>query len=304
MPSEQVASEPDVCQSRSRTILLGATGWIGSRFTQHTETVNLPAAEVLAGGIQAALRRRQIPTLSAHDVVVNAAGARHGHLEHLYVWNSQLPTMLADCCADTGAFLVHLGSAGELGSGSPEPDAPPLTEDAAPNPQTPYAASKLMGTQRVLGNGFCVLRLFNVVDQPAQPGTPTEDILNRVRMTAPHHVVTVLNAETQRDFVTRAFVIESMAAAAAERIPGLFNICSGEPIRVSDLVVSMAQRLKLAIAGVQSQQPKVNRLHGDPGRWHLATGLRQYLTVDDIAGLLTGENERTSMPSPPSGGRE
>ena len=287
-----------------RIVLLGANGWIGGRFAQGTAAVPLPAADVLTEGLAAVLGRHRQRALGPDDVVVNAAGARQGQPKHLRAWNAQLPEMLAASCRAAGAFLVHLGSAAELGAGSQQPDAPPLAEDAAAAPQTPYAETKWLGTQAALTGGFCVLRLFNVVDDPPQPGMPTSDILARVRQTAPHQAVTVINAETQRDFVSRGYVAESVATAASRRIPGLFHICSGVPIRVADLVVSLAEHLGVPIAGVNSERPEPNRVLGDPRRWYLSTGLRETLTTDELAALLVGGAELRSDRRPPPGGRE
>lgn len=139
------------------------------------------------------------------------------------------------------ATVVLIGSGQIYG----EPDALPVTEDTPLRPGNPYAVSKascdMLGRQYAEGYGLRVVRMrpFN----HAGPGQSEEYVVSSLaRQIAEAEiarrgecVLRTGNPEAARDFtdvrdVVRAYVL------AAEVGSGSFNVCSGSPTSVAELV--------------------------------------------------------------------
>jgi nucleoside-diphosphate-sugar epimerase len=121
-----------------------------------------------------------------------------------------------------------------------------LTEESEANPQSPYAASKLAGEiygglyARVMDLEVTALRYFNVYGPRQRPDTQyAAAVPIFVRSLRENRPPTVFGDGTQtRDLVfvgdvVRANLIAAASPAAAGQV---FNICTGRPTRILDLL--------------------------------------------------------------------
>jgi nucleoside-diphosphate-sugar epimerase len=228
-----------------RVLLLGADGFIGSRVADLLLTD--PAVELivlgrrdssdirfdLAGGSPGAL----VPFLDAvaPRAVVNCAGATRGTPRELVQANTVAVATLCEAMRRSrqAARLVHLGSAAEYGSAQV---GVATSEEVEPQPVGCYAATKLAGTELVLGSGLdaVVLRLFTMVG----PGTPRHSPFGRI---AESLRVAMQNGERQldvpdlsgfRDFIDVRDAARAARAAMVSAAGGVVNVGSGSPTRL------------------------------------------------------------------------
>ena len=270
--------------------VLGATGWIGSAIMRRIPcALPISTGRALNDGLAAAFAAAG-GELSGPAVIVNAAGARLGDPADLAPLNAGLAAELAGFARTHHVSLVHLGSAAEYGLAS---DVNWVTEDMPAHPVSDYGKSKLAGSNAVLESGQgCVLRLFNIVDSPPQPGSPLADIHQRilrgVRLGEP---VEVLSAEIARDYVSREFVAESVAAAAELRLTGLFNLSSGRAVTVRHIAEATVRKLGSEITVRDLVAVPANSIAADSSRWLAASGLSQSLDAAAIAEFLVADTE-------------
>ena len=181
------------------------------------------------------------------------------------------------------------------------PSASPLAEDAALVPPNPYGLSKL--AQELLashasldGLDIRIARSFNHVGPRQAPAFAASGFARQIAeieaaRRPPEIVVGNLDAEREatdvRDTV-RAY------EAIAERGPkrSVYNVCSGTPYRVGDilerLVARSRARVSIRVDPARLRPNDIPRLIGDPSRierdlhWKPAIPLDQ--TLDDLLG--------------------
>lgn len=261
-----------------RVFLLGASGWLGSAIAQAVPgTITLAAVDDL--------HRAEASEL---DTVINAAGSKDPATMRLA--NTVLVEQLIEATQRGGARLVHLGSAAEYGI--PE-HARRLSEQEPEHPSSQYGLTKLAATQLLRDCGrACVLRLFNIADNPPQVGSPLEDVLQKVRAAAREGgSPSLFAAGTVRDWVTRDFVAASVAAAVERAPVGVFNVCSGVGVSMADLASALLRRFGLATPVHDLQLVPAGTVIGDPSAWEHASGLAQRLTAEALAVLLIPQPE-------------
>ena len=144
------------------------------------------------------------------------------------------------------AALVKRGCAHITGVGTCFEYAPsdrPLAETSLLDPTTPYAREKLTAATRgaELMNGsatsFAWARLFYLYGPGESPRRLVSDVAigllegNRVAVTT---------GRQQRDFLHVADVARALTVVTLSAVPGPMNIGSGEPVRVIDVVNTIA----------------------------------------------------------------
>lgn len=142
------------------------------------------------------------------------------------------------------ARLLVVGSAAEYGEPNP-PDA--LVAETHPcDPKGPYGISKYAATiatfdyVRRFGMHAIVVRPFNIIG----PGVPGSLLLGAIlsrtlaALERPEEpVITAGNLETYRDFVSVQDIVDAYLLAIQSGTPGeLYNVCSGQPTKMRDLV--------------------------------------------------------------------
>ena len=207
---------------------------------------------------------------------------------------------LMEAMRDVGVRRVVFVSSGAVYG---EQSAQPLREDAAPNPRSPYAVSKLSAEYyvRTIGQLWGIetvaLRVFNAYG-PGQHLPPVHaPVIPYFLRQACHNGTLVLHGEggQTRDYVYVDDVVDAMAAAADA--PGInqkiINVGSGAETSVRELV-----DLVLEVAGGKPEVITNPRNEGGPRRMvadiSLAGELLGYRPAIDLrSGLnLTLEKDR------------
>ncbi len=267
-------------------LVLGASGWLGSTIKDLIPgSIPIATREVLARGadetLGEALRQHEI----RNPVVVNAAGLKHGSIDELTEVNVSLVLELANFVAKHDGRLIQLGSAAEYGLSA---DTSWITAATKCNPTSDYGVTKLAGTAAaVRSETAIVLRMFNILANPPQVGSPLADIqariLKGVRSGSP---VELLCAGTARDYATRNHVAQSVQWATRNDATGIYNVCSGIAVRVGDIAARTVARLDSDIAIKDLQVVPPTTIAGDPTPWRELSGLVEHVNADAIAELL------------------
>ena len=119
----------------------------------------------------------------------------------------------------------------------------PKREDMPPNPQSPYAVSKLAGEyyccvfQQVYGLPTVCLRYFNVYGPRQDPNSGYAAVIPRFikRISEGNPPVIFGDGKQTRDFTYITDVVEASILAAESSATGIFNIGKGERTTINQL---------------------------------------------------------------------
>ena len=119
----------------------------------------------------------------------------------------------------------------------------PMTEDMTPNPQSPYAVTKLAGEcycrvfQEVYGLPTVCLRYFNVYGPRQDPHSQYAAVIPRFikRVSEKSPPIIFGDGEQTRDFTFVTDAVEANILAAESNATGIFNIGRGRSISINQL---------------------------------------------------------------------
>lgn len=290
----------------SRLIVLGA-GFLGTAISRAgerrlpTTVVDPPFDPVLQRrDATATAALRELVSTEGRDgddvVVINACGRVAGTPEELRDANVDFAVWLCDALVDTGARLVHVGSASELGDpGTSEA----VTESQPMAPVGDYATTKAEGTRVVLdaagaGLDAVVARVFNVVGSPVPPNSPMSGWLaDLASLPAEGGVVEVWWPATTRDFVhvddvaTALIDLALVPAGTAGRTVPLVNVCTGTGLTFGGIVAALAAELGVAVEVRSLERPGIECVVGDPSLLVELTGAAPSMTLERLAQTIT-----------------
>lgn len=134
----------------------------------------------------------------------------------------------------------------------------PKTEDMLPNPQSPYAVTKLTGEhycrvfQQVYGLDTVCLRYFNVYGPRQDPNSPYAAVIPLFfqRALAGKPPVIFGDGEQSRDFTYVGDVVEANILAAESSATGVFNLGNSQRVTINELTHQI-----LMLAGNDSLKP-------------------------------------------------
>lgn len=144
------------------------------------------------------------------------------------------------------AVLIAAGSAAEYGCISPH--QLPVDEETFCRPVVPYGLSKHLATQigmyyhRVHGICAMIVRPFQLIGKGVSshlaPGAFVEQLKQIIATGS--RVIKVGNLESSRDFLDVHDAVEAIWALCQKPVSGqIFNICSGKPVKMADLLQMM-----------------------------------------------------------------
>ncbi len=161
----------------------------------------------------------------------------------------------------------------------------PLRETTLPSPATPYAASKLAGEAIALGSartyGFraIVARAFNHIGAGQSDRFAVAGFARRLAAIAAGGppLMPVGNLEAKRDFLDVRDVVRAYVDLATHGTPGeIYNVCSGIPTRMSDVLRQLVMAAHVAVE--IREDPALMRpsdvplVYGDNTKLKAATG--------------------------------
>jgi nucleoside-diphosphate-sugar epimerase len=166
--------------------------------------------------------------------------------------------------------VLLIGSAAEYGAVQKNP----VSERDETRPVNLYGLSKLIQTQLALyfhrnHRVPCVVaRTFNVLGEGISPSLSVGNFLAQIEKANDGDTIRVGNLEAQRDFLPINEVVASYWEILTRGEPGeVYNVCSGVPIRMRDVLDSMIQRSGKRLEVEQSSQlfksNDISRIYGD-----------------------------------------
>lgn len=157
------------------------------------------------------------------------------------------------------AMVITVGSSEEYGMVSEEQI--PISEDVPPNPKSPYGVSKLaisyLVKQYVQTYGMRVIhaRPFNHIGPGQDLGFVTTDFAKQIvsiELGLEENPILVGNLDAARDFTDVRDIVRAYWLLAERGSEGeIYNVCSGEGIKISTLVEELSARSKKKIDIVQ-----------------------------------------------------
>lgn len=232
---------------------------------------------------------------SRPDWVFNLVGVARGSDEDIYRANLLGTVHLLEAVRmhAPDARVALVGSAAEYGM--VDESALPITEDRVCNPVGSYGISKYAATMAATsyahrhGIKVVIARPFNIVGPGIGPGLVVGAILRRAKealATQSQPAIKVGNLDTKRDFVAVEDVVDGlMAMIRGEHFGEIFNICSGEPrpIReVIELALSHAPRpIRLEVDPGLVRSGDVKVIYGSYEKANRAFGFRPAVSLED-----------------------
>jgi len=290
----------------TRALVTGASGFVGRHLAMHL-------SELGTDVIGAARERPDDWASEWRQLDVRDSGQVEAIIQDLR------PTVVFHlACADRGAPLddlleVNVGGTGRLlaavARSAPEtrvvvpgssaeyglapPSELPIDEHAALRPVGAYGVSKCAQSLLALAAAaradadVVVARTFNLVG-PGEPATLVcGAFASQIAMReagAENDPITVGNLDSMRDFVdvrdaVRAYVLAAMNGSGGE----VYNVCSGAPARISDILRMLIAKARTPIDVLPSTgggSADVPVQFGDPSRLRAATGWTPGFTLE------------------------
>jgi GDP-4-dehydro-6-deoxy-D-mannose reductase len=161
----------------------------------------------------------------------------------------------------------------------------PLRETTLPAPATPYAASKLaaeaivLGSARTYGFAAIVARAFNHIGAGQSERFAVAGFAQRLATIAAGGapLLPVGNLETMRDFLDVRDVVRAYVELALRgRWGEIYNVCSGVPTRMADVLRQLVMAAHVAVEIREDpalmRPTDVRVVYGDNAKLRAATG--------------------------------
>lgn len=255
-----------------RALVTGGSGFVGHYLVEALqgdgvevvasagphESSGLPQMDLANGAsVRAALdaaRPDVVFHLAAQTFVPESFAAPAATYETNVVGTARLTQVMREYAAASGAMprLVFASSAEVYG---PRDAAEfPLRETLAPRPATPYAASKaaaeaiVLAEARAFGMDVVVARAFNHIGPGQSDRFVVPSLAAQLAAVAAggEPLLLVGNLNAARDFLDVRDVVAAYVALARDGASGeTYNVCSGTPVKIRDLLRDL-----IFIAGV------------------------------------------------------
>jgi GDP-4-dehydro-6-deoxy-D-mannose reductase len=290
-----------------RMLVTGAGGFVGSHVTRELAAhgfevvaVGRSDADVTDAAAVRALVERAEPACIAH-----LAGVRDAPLEDLLRVNVTGTANVVTAAAARRARVVVVGSAAEYG----ETARSPVDEEALFEPRTDYGVSKAAqgliaaATGARLGVAVVHLRLFNLVGPGEPPSFVASSFASQLAAIEAGRVEPPLRTgdlTTQRDFVDVRDAATAIRLAAELGGSGVFNVCSGRAVRISEVLDELLDLAGMQIEVESTPEPESVNVRGAAGtaaRLRDATGWQPSIPLrQSLADVLSARRDAEGAP--------
>jgi GDP-4-dehydro-6-deoxy-D-mannose reductase len=194
------------------------------------------------------------------DFIIHLAGTfGTGDVQNMYKINILSSTAILEAMRAIipSAIFIAAGSAAEYGN--IEASCLPVTEQHPCRPVMPYGLSKNIATQ-IAQYYYQVHRLCTMVVRPFQligkgvtdrlaPGAFAKRLIEAKKNNA--KIISVGNLESSRDFLDIRDAVKGLWLLCENPVPGqVFNLCSGKPVKMGELLELMLSVLEADIRPV------------------------------------------------------
>jgi GDP-4-dehydro-6-deoxy-D-mannose reductase len=282
-----------------RVLITGATGFLGRSLVHWLRSS--PVKWDLVGACRSPVRG-PIPLLRGDltrwdetlallkkvrpRIIFNCAGASAGAWPDLYEKHVTATAHLLEAVRALNLpclKIVIVGSAAEYGA--VPASRQPIRETEPARPATPYAVSKSCQTALALSFAprlpVVLARLFNLVGSGVPLHFAVGHFAASVRraLGRPGLSARVGPLDSVRDFLPLVDAVQALVALAQRGRSGqVYNVCSGEPVRMKDVLTEMIRRAgaPLRVKETRSGSPRtpVRRSVGSPKKIQADTGWR------------------------------
>ena len=210
---------------------------------------------------------QQVLSSVSPDYVLHMAGTTKGDLTEIREVNVGIATALLSACATSASDLksiLLIGSGAEYGP----PEDLPLTESSLCKPGAPYGISKLEQTDlglKAAHNGLpvTILRPFNILGPGISPRLFLGAMLKQIgdiESGKQSKRLEVGNLDSQRDFIDVRDFCEVVWCLLHEpkAVGEVFNLCSGVPIIMSDLLNTLLELKGLDDVVIEQRKSEPN----------------------------------------------
>ena len=251
-----------------RALITGGSGFVGRALTAHLEAEGdeIVFVDRAKGGVDITDRASIGNAVQEADAEVVYHLAAQAHVPT--AWKEPVATMrcnvegtinVLDAAYEAGVERVIFASSAEVYGSVTAADLP-VTEAALPQPNNPYAASKL-AAEAYVGQSFysreqevIILRSFNQFGPGQATGFVSSSFANqiaRAELGGPRDIK-VGRLDTRRDFidvrdVARAFRL----AATSGRAGAIYNVCSEVDRAVSEIANGLAEKATIDVRFVR-----------------------------------------------------
>jgi GDP-4-dehydro-6-deoxy-D-mannose reductase len=312
-----------------KVAITGAHGFVGRHLVQALRdsqphwTLDTPEGPQTVGGLDVvdADAVEAWIAVSRPDVVVHLAAVAAvtvGLADPRFAWkvnlDGTLNLVLALQRRQPDADLVFISSAEVYGASFL--NAASLDERALLQPVNPYAASKaaadlLVRQAAADGLAATVMRPFNHTGPGQDEAFVAPSFagqIARIEAGLQPPVIDVGSLDEERDFLDVADVVQAYRLAIERRrdpaMSGVFNVASGQPVRIGDLLdrlLSQAKRkIDVRVDPARLRKAPIPRVVGDASRLR-SLGWRPTRNLDDT--LRAVLEERRSVVARTAGGR-
>lgn len=198
-----------------------------------------------------------------------------------------------------GAHLLCVSSAEVYGE--PSDEKLPFGEESPAEPVTPYGASKaameVLCGQYARGRGLRIatIRAFNQLGPGQSPAFTASGFARQIAAAelagAEAVELAVGNPAAARDFTDIRDTARALVEASRSELTGVYNLCSGRPLKLEALIAEMAKATPLALP--VRRDPSLRRpadpsvVYGSPERLRDATGWEPRIPLSrTVADLL------------------
>jgi len=192
-----------------------------------------------------------------------------------------LASLLANCAAcPNPPLFIFLSTGAVYGNAGSHPS----TESDPPAPIGRYASAKLQAESLIRASGLphAILRISNLYGIPSHPNDAQGAVGKLIHAARSNQPFTRWGGDSTKDYLHGSDCFRALDLIVRSRLQGLWNIASGRPTRLSDLVslVEATTHRPITITNGPPVPWDVSDNRIDPSRFTAATGWNPIISLE------------------------